>query len=43
MTDETMKICQNCKKRKEKKCTVSDKYVARKKSCDIEQFSEKRS
>jgi len=43
MMDEQKKICQYCKKRKNKKCTITDKYVARKKSCDTEpiQFSEK--
>lgn len=36
------KICQNCKKRnKEKKCSVSGKFVPRKKSCDIESFEKK--
>lgn len=42
MMDE-LKICQKCTKRKDKKCKVTGKYVARKKSCDIEQFTEKRS
>ena len=43
MMDEQKKICQYCKKRKNKKCTITDKYVARKKSCDTDpiQFAKK--
>lgn len=32
------KVCYKCKKRKEKKCTVTDEFVARKKSCDQDKF-----
>lgn len=42
MMDE-LKICQNCKKRINKKCLVTGEYVARKKSCDnIDKYSDKR-
>jgi len=35
------RICKNCKKRKDKKCSVTDKFVARKKTCDADQFAGK--
>jgi hypothetical protein len=35
MVDEQIKICQICKKRKDKKCSVTGGYVARKKPCHI--------
>ena len=41
MVDEQKQICQECKKRKNKKCQVTDKYVARKKLCDINEYSKK--
>jgi len=34
--DEQKNICQTCKKRKNKKCIVTDKYVPRKKFCDTD-------
>jgi hypothetical protein len=42
MTDEkNLQICQYCKNKKDKKCKVTDEYVSRKKSCDINQFTKK--
>jgi hypothetical protein len=35
MVDEQIKICQNCKNRKNKKCVITGEYVARKKPCQV--------
>lgn len=41
MTD-VDKVCCKCKKRKNKKCTVTNEFVARKKSCDTGSFESKK-
>lgn len=35
-------ICQLCKNRKDKQCTITKKFVARKKLCDTERFTAKK-
>jgi hypothetical protein len=39
--DEQKKTCHKCKKRKEKKCTITGEYVAKKKLCDTGKFESK--
>ena len=39
--DEQKQICHKCKRRKEKKCTITNQFTAKKKLCDTGKFEAK--